>query len=130
VGRSGEAQIAELEQVHASLQGLLAFVDEQRVSVRNQERVLKELNEERARLEPMVSLDRETLLEAWRSYDRERMAMRGRDLWLAFSMGVVSSFVASAGFWLLVAGRGRRRRDANGGILSSGGEAQDGVPRG
>jgi predicted helicase len=88
-------QLESLNNVQSSLNNLIAFVEMQKVTLKESEDLVNSLKTEREKLKPVVQADRKTV-DALLALQSERIAQNAsRERWYGFGLGVLSSILAS-----------------------------------
>lgn len=92
---SPQQQIVELDNVKASLQKLVAYVESQQSRISESQIALESLTKEKAQLEPVVQAQRDAIDQLFLLQEQRNQRTKIFDMAGAFLLGVVSSLVAS-----------------------------------
>lgn len=102
------SQVKKLDETRSNLQALLKFVEEERSNLRFSEQSLLSLKKEHEQLKPVVDADRKTIDALFSAQEARNQAAQNVERWIGFTLGVISSLVASF-FWAVIAHARRRR---------------------
>jgi sensor c-di-GMP phosphodiesterase-like protein len=89
-------QIRQLDATEQSLRQLSGFIQSQRQQLTQDKETLARLQNERKSLEPVVAAQREAVDAIFRAQEARSAARAGRERWIGFGLGVLSSLLASA----------------------------------
>lgn len=97
---SANEQIAELEQLQKSLEGLSQFVEKQKESIIESEKTLEKLKKEEARLKPLVETNKQAIEEIIRMSSEDFAERQSQGKWSGFVFGIWTSLFATILFEL------------------------------
>jgi 5-methylcytosine-specific restriction protein A len=89
-------QITKLNDTEQRLRELLAFVTDQRESLKQTEDAITALKSERDSLAPLVASQQHVVDALFAAQEKRNQAALSRERWIGFALGVGSSIVASA----------------------------------
>jgi len=90
-----KAQIRQLDQTETNLKQLLGFIEFQKGQMLNNEQSLASLREEKQKLEPLVSANKQTVEALFSAQETRAKANASKERWIGFCLGIVASIVAS-----------------------------------
>lgn len=90
-----QTQINQLNDTEKNIKNLLAFVNTQKVSLRETEEALLTLKSEREKLRPLVETDRATVEAVFKAQEERTSANVWRERWIGFGLGLFASVIAS-----------------------------------
>jgi hypothetical protein len=94
-------QLSSLDNVEDSMRELLRFVEAQREHLRNQQKIVEDLEKERSKLAPLVEADR-NIIEALFQLQAERQQSKvWVDRAIGFFLGISGSLIATA-LWAFI----------------------------
>ena len=95
------AQIQELEKLDAGLQKLTAFIAVQKDELTEKQAVIKQLEEKRTELEPIVRSQSEVVDAIFKVQEQRAKKQKWFDLSIGFVLGILGSLIASVIFKLI-----------------------------
>lgn len=90
-----KVQLDKLDTTEKSLKTLLSFVQYQKEATALNEQRIQQLENEKARLEPLVNADKEIVVALFAEQESRVSANTNEERWFGFGLGVLASIVAS-----------------------------------
>ena len=88
-------QMENLNQVRASIEGLLEFVDSQREQIKRTQGALSSIKTEHEKLKPLIEADRRVIDALFAAQEARNQEAQTRERWIGFGFGVIASLMAS-----------------------------------
>ena len=88
-------QLEQLDTTEESLKTLLKFVQSQKEITSLNEQRIQQLENEKARLEPLVKADKETVAALFGEQEVRASENASQERWLGFGLGIIASIIAS-----------------------------------
>ena len=96
-----EDQMQELDKLDEGLKKLSAFIAVQKSQLSEKQAVIKQLEEKRSMLEPIVNTQSEIVDALFKVYEQRAQKNKWFDLGLGFVLGIIGSLIASVIFKLI-----------------------------
>ena len=90
-----QTQIEKLDEIENSLFDLKSFIDVQKYNLRESEKRINELNQEREKLKPFVEADRKTIAAFFAVQEERNRSKVWGDRFVGVLFGVISSLMAA-----------------------------------
>ena len=90
-----KVQLDNLDKTENSLKTLLSFVQHQKETAALNEQRIRQLESEKARLEPLINADKETVVALFAEQESRASANTNKERWFGFGLGILASIVAS-----------------------------------
>ncbi|MFC5044699.1 hypothetical protein ACFSTE_22410 [Aquimarina hainanensis] len=103
--RTIEKQIEDLDSVSKSLENLKDFIEEQKNSLKDNERTIQELESEKEKLKPIVETQKATVEAILKAHSTSQKRARWFDYLMGFFIGVASSAIVSLVFYYFQNGK-------------------------
>ncbi|MCI5147060.1 MAG: hypothetical protein D3923_16435, partial [Candidatus Electrothrix sp. AR3] len=97
-----KAQIEQLNETENSLNVLLGFVTTQREKMTEYEKNIRELENEKQQLEPLVHADKKVVEALFKVQEQRAIENSSKERWIGFGLGILASIIAS---FVMVVGR-------------------------
>lgn len=95
-------QIEQLNETEKSLNVLLGFVTSQREKMTEYEKNIRQLENEKQKLEPLVNADKKIVEALFKAQEQRAKENSSKERWMGFGFGVLASIIAS---FVMVIGR-------------------------
>jgi|TARA_R100000750_G_C2327939_1_gene88983 HNH endonuclease len=105
-------QINQLNETEENVKTLLSFIQQQRNQMVDNQNSLEELKEEKSKLQPLVSADKEIVETLFSAQEARAKASAKTERWIGFGLGIVASIVASIFIMIIQYFVKARRRDS------------------
>ncbi|MGY5797362.1 HNH endonuclease [Rheinheimera faecalis] len=90
-----KSQIDQLDETEKNLKALLNFVSVQRESATQNEQRIKQLEQEKQKLEPLVNADKATVEALFKVQEERALSNASKEKWIGFGLGILASIIAS-----------------------------------
>lgn len=90
-----QRQIKELDEISKNLNNLQFFIANQKERIISQEKAIADLSAEKDKLEPLVKTQREAIESLFQLQEKRQKSYKWLDITIGFSLGIVSSMIAS-----------------------------------
>lgn len=92
-------QIQDLDEISESLKGLQNFIEEQKISLIENEKAIRELENEKLQLKPIIETQKETVAAILQVHSSSQKKSRWFDYLMGFFIGVASSSIVASIFY-------------------------------